>query len=293
MKKLLTVLMLAFLTSAFAMVAHADNVLETPGSYIMKFEGFEYVYMPEYTGDDFMNGNIPTEAFIDDIGEIGNLQYDVKMSAAFYMTQINMTDGPMGSTLNPPVYSTILEDAGAYIAIMRDIYVHNAEGDQVFLTGGVVDLYYLADLNPYTIGDLLYEEGQGVMSVPKTDRTSFNLSEMLALVDPFVSFNLQDTTATVVEDEEGFITTAIKFYGDVTMEFAGSAYDSNAFGDNRGPNADVVFDSSLRWKDGLFSVHDPIYITVNAPAVPEPSSVALMGLGLITAAYFVRKQRQN
>lgn len=267
------------------MAPHAQaNVLETPGKYSIKFDGYEYAYW----GDSAAFNNGSAKLINDeDLVKDGKLGTGFNLSAVLYTTGINPVS-PNGQPDYPAVYQPSGSN-GIYISVLRDLQAAFSTGSleggdaKMYFTGGVIDWYFLPNNLIKDFRDMTYKDGIGLSG----DKGS--LMDLLAGVDPFASFNLAPikdgspfTGSATVTYENGTLKGDAKFSADATP---GSIFDSNAFNGH-----DMEFQATLKWNPELnrFQVNDPA--SVNVPT-PEPSTLSLMALGLLLTGVCLRKRR--
>ena len=271
------------------MAPHAQaNVLETPGKYKVKFDGYEYAYWG--SSDDFNKGNadlVQTENLVDPT--TGKLGTGFNMSAVLATTSI--LEAIPNSSSEKTIYSRSDTVPGIYISVMRDLQASFSTGSLatkdaiMYFTGGVIDWYFLPNLKESDLYGMNYKDGLGMSG------NKGSLMDLLAGVDPFASFKMAETIdldgkkytgSASVTYENGALKGNANFSADATP---GSIFDSNAFNGH-----DMEFQATLWWDpvENRFRVEDPA--KVNVPT-PEPSTLSLMALGLLLTGVCLRKRR--
>lgn len=275
------------LVLCLGIVPHAQaNIFDTPGSYSVKFDGYEYAYWGDSSAFDSGSATLIKDNEL--LKPDGTLGTGFNMTAVIYMTSVN-TVGSTGQPDYPAVYTP--NGNGIYVSVMRDLQAAATTGTLqdrdavIYFTGGVLDWYFLPDAQINDISTMYYQDGVGV-----ADAKGGTLSDLLAGLTPFAQFTLAETVelngsmytgSALVGLRGGALWGEADFFADTTP---GGIFDSNAF-----YGYDMAFQATLSWNSGLnrFQVNDPASLQV---PTPEPGTLSLMALGLLLTGFCLRRR---
>ena len=273
------------------------NAFSTPGSYDVKFNGYEYAYWGEHS--EFMKGAVSSTISSQDdlLKPDTSLNTGFSMTAVTYFTSVNTVD-KNGAPVFPASYSPE-PGAGAYIAVLRDLKAGFSSGSlaqgnaMMYFTGGALDWYFLPTAAVNDFSRMVYSAGVGLADAAGT------LVAKLAGLTPFAEFALSETItlnaqgqpqnftgSAKVSLENGYLMGDAKFFAD-DVTAGGGMFDSNLFNGH-----DMSFQATLNWNPllGRFKVNDPASLHV---PTPEAGTLSLMALGLLLTGLFIRRRGER
>lgn len=269
------------------------NIFNTPGTYDIKFNGYEYAYWGSHS--EFMGGTADTiDSYYNLLNPDGTLKTEFSMSAVTYITTATRLDAK-GNPIYPSAYSeSENRAAGAYVAILHGLQAGMSVGNMVadraatmYFTGGVLDWYFIPSGLVSDFSDMAYEAGVGLTGAMG------KLADMLDKLTPFAQLELAKTveyngkwytgSADLTLAGDTYLVGHPRFYADVIED--GSIFDSNLFDGH-----DLTFQATLYWNELMhrFTINDPA--SVNVPT-PEPGTLSLMALGLLLTAFYVSRRK--
>lgn len=292
MKRLSILIAMVLSLTAFAATAGANVFFDHPNQELdIKFKGIEYVFDAQ--------GNPVTDTS-------GLFQAGLNMNGLFYVDSIQKADGHGNPTNDPKVYESGSNDA--YIGVLSGLSVAYAEFNPetgsgiMYFTGGTLDWYYTADLNREDIIGARWDYENGGYLTSSGD--PLDLSSMT----PFLSYDMAYDVpagslleqlgvtgyANIRMNADGTISADYYAYGDVKQTEGMADWVVEYFNNNKyGLGHDIDMHATLKWANGngFFNVNDPALITT--AATPEPGTFILMSLGLLSAAFFIRRQQKS
>lgn len=296
MKRIIGILAAVIMTIGLVTSASA-NIISNPGNYFGTFDGQEAVY--DINGYRVL-----------DPQQLLNPEGGFSMGAAVIVNTIRPTDGanPNSHPSYPSLYSGEGGGEGIYLAVMNDFLaskvVQTGSGNgsshltaNIYFTGGTIAWYFIPEKEFQDYANIRYTDADGFIF--HNNNGGDTLANLLTDREAFI---VAELTEKYMEEGDGVYTgmASVKYnlgngYLEADFESTGQVLNDPMYDTNAYAGADFTFGAKVAWNNnsGIFLVDDGRFrISTVAAPTPEPGTFILMGLGLLGAVFFVRRQQK-